>query len=527
MDTLVEKQAGQRSYWVTRLLLIAVAFLGLAHLAFLPPWEGFDEPAHWSSVEQIADTGTLPLYGKARLSADIEDYPGPLPYGFSLPENGAKRQTYRTYREAASPDIPTPPERKYEPGTVLNWQAQHPPLFYGLMAPVYKLVAHLPWVDHLLYLRLASWLIAFCGLVVGVLATERLLPSIGGRLASLMAAYPLMFPQFFPEMARLGNDSLVLLFCGASWAALLCILYGKPGVKAPILLGVFLGLGLLTKAFFLPISAGFLLFLAYYWWNNKVDFPLRHLLLALGVTLLIGGAWYVRNALLFGSVVGGDEFVAMERGPGFIAGLHANFSIGALLRGFASMAATFSWAGTWSLARLPDLLLLGPLALLGLAVVGGLLDIRRRPIIAWAPLFIVTPMLAGLGYHVFMKVAQTGLGKGTPGWYLHVLAAPLGMIVALGWRWPRLMSALFSYSLIFAAGAWVMQLTLFSGCSAKLDGNPYYTFKESSCFIDWHQLDVLASPMVGFASLLAGVVALGVAGIVHFRGRAASGGIPS
>jgi hypothetical protein len=81
MDILAEKQATRCSYWVTRLLLTAVAFLGLVHLAFLPPWEGFDEPAHWSSVEQAADTGTLPLYGKARLSADFEDYSGPLPYG--------------------------------------------------------------------------------------------------------------------------------------------------------------------------------------------------------------------------------------------------------------------------------------------------------------------------------------------------------------------------------------------------------------------------------------------------------------
>ena len=42
---------------VTGLLLAAVAFLGLAQIAFLPPWEGFDETAHWSYIQELSDTG--------------------------------------------------------------------------------------------------------------------------------------------------------------------------------------------------------------------------------------------------------------------------------------------------------------------------------------------------------------------------------------------------------------------------------------------------------------------------------------
>jgi len=43
---------------VSAILLIAVGFL-----AVLPPFEGFDETAHYSSIQQIADTGTIPRYG--------------------------------------------------------------------------------------------------------------------------------------------------------------------------------------------------------------------------------------------------------------------------------------------------------------------------------------------------------------------------------------------------------------------------------------------------------------------------------
>ena len=38
---------------VTALLLLATALVGLAHIAFLPPWEGFDETAHWSYIQEL------------------------------------------------------------------------------------------------------------------------------------------------------------------------------------------------------------------------------------------------------------------------------------------------------------------------------------------------------------------------------------------------------------------------------------------------------------------------------------------
>ena len=47
--------------------LLALLFMGLAYLAILPPFEGFDETAHYSSIRQIADTATIPLYGSISL----------------------------------------------------------------------------------------------------------------------------------------------------------------------------------------------------------------------------------------------------------------------------------------------------------------------------------------------------------------------------------------------------------------------------------------------------------------------------
>jgi hypothetical protein len=157
----------------TRLLLVAVGLVGVAHLAFLPPWEGFDEYAHWSSIQQIADTGTIPLIGRDRISADVDAYTGPMPYD-SVGAAEDRPPTYSAYRQAGSPPLRPPAERRYRPGRALNWEAQHPPLFYALLAPVYRASTSLAWPQHLFALRLAAWIIAWAGLCVGVLATERL-----------------------------------------------------------------------------------------------------------------------------------------------------------------------------------------------------------------------------------------------------------------------------------------------------------------------------------------------------------------
>ena len=49
--------------WILAELLLASLLIGLAHIAGLPPFEGFDEVAHYSYIEQIAKTGTLPRAG--------------------------------------------------------------------------------------------------------------------------------------------------------------------------------------------------------------------------------------------------------------------------------------------------------------------------------------------------------------------------------------------------------------------------------------------------------------------------------
>jgi hypothetical protein len=456
-----------------RLMLAAVFFVGLAHLAFLPPFEGFDEEAHWSSVALIADEGRTPVYGADRLDAAVMAYPGPHPYANRPPFDANRGLTYRAY----DPDTgETPrqarPPRPFAPAEEANWQAQHPPLYYALLAPLRWVSGGLSWSGQFFALRLVSWSFAFVGLVIGVEAARRygVLPGAGG--AVVMAAWPFLFPQFFPEMARIGNDSLCLLLMAIAFAGFLR-LETRGGFGAALVLGAALGAGLWTKAFFLPITAGFA---AYYAWRAWRRFQQQTPLTgwaapragALGLAAVIGGGWYVYKLVSTGDVTGGDEFVRLGQDASLIDGLVAHFSILEFGRGLAAIAASFAWAGSWSLARPSELYLVGPTLLVVWVLLRWALQWRTLRPEMLAPGFLAAPMIAGLVFHLLVRTAAGEGGAGTPGWYLHILAPAMGVAVAWGYRGSALAIGLTLYTLAFTIGAWLLQLSMFSGCAAKL-----------------------------------------------------------
>jgi hypothetical protein len=271
------------------LLLAATLLVGMAWILVTPPFEGFDETAHYSSLREIADTGAIPRYGQSRIATVVDAYgaQAPLPY---MQQHGVPLARPMSYRDFAGDDVaraafvsdfasvPGMP-RNFTAGTSLNWQAQHPPLYYLALAPLVRATDGMSLVMQMMVLRTASWLMAVAGLAVGVWGTARYMresaldkccaarPGEVGRtpaactlwwcaLPSACLAYPFFMPMFFPEFARIGNDSLCLLIFGACWALMLSMLGPKASRWHAAALGTCLGAGLLTKAFFIPISIG-------------------------------------------------------------------------------------------------------------------------------------------------------------------------------------------------------------------------------------------------------------------------------
>jgi hypothetical protein len=388
------------------------------------------------------------------------------------------------------------------------------------MAPIYRLGAGLNWLDHLLLLRLVSWVLAFAGFAWGARRTQMVLTDRGIADSRLLlpAAWPFLFPQFFPEMARLTNDTLCLLLLAAVWSLTLRILERGSNAGRAVGLGATLGAGLLTKAFFLPTTAGVGLLLAIAAWQRRDRADAARGLLALVLAGTLGGAWYVYKWLTTGTLTGGADFVALEQAGGLWHGLLAHFSLTQYALGVLRIIAGFAWAGTWSFAH-PIRLTVAPIMVS--VLLAGILyatRLRRSDMVAWAPACLIAPMLGGLLYHLLNMVAMTGEGAGTPGWYLHIFAAPLSLALVLGWRWPWLQGALAGYGVIFGAAMVPWQLSFFSGCLARR-GAGTATLDGATCGIDIAHLEAISLPGIALAAGAIGLTALVAAAAMLLRQR--------
>ena len=234
---------------------------------------------------------------------------------------------------------------------------------------------------------------------------------------------------------------------------------------------------------------------------------------------LIGGWWYVRNYALFGSFVGANDFLQADPALGFWEGLRRNFSIAEFIRGLGMLAGTFSLAGTWSLARLPEVPIAVPLALLAVTIGSWLSRLKDFGPRDWASAVIVGLLLVSLLAHLLHGLAMTGRAA-TPAWYLHIAAAPIAFAMARGWRTPRLNAVLSAASVGAMVIAWGLQLSLFSGCSTKSGAQKYYSFAGSDCIVDPVTLDALTIPLVGAIAASLGALFL-LAGLRSLYGASA------
>ena len=424
---------------IAYVLMLSTLVTGFGWLAVLPPMEDADGLAHYSYIQQIADAGIMSVFSEKNVSLDVNIYRKYLPTAYSSIspfDDLGGGITYRKFfslplSREASITLNTP--RNFAPSDVANVELQHPPLYYALLAPIYSMSHHWSWPTQMFLLRSVSWVFAFIGYVLGVAAIIRYWPKKdAGTVAAIAAAWPFLIPMFFPEMARLGGDSLCLLIMGGVWWMLLRI--DSTGVEARprdfVMLGILLGIGLLTKAFFIPITVGVALFL--FFRGDRMG-----LAVILALTLSLGFPWYIYKYISTGVFTGASEQGELARQGGLIKGLAENFNVFGLARGLAAVVASTTWGGTFSLARFHEIFL-APLAVLLLAPLFayiGRIYRTRLGDFSWAPVFIISMFVAGLVHHVLMMLAMTGVGNNTPGWYLHILTGPMGFIYSLGLLW--------------------------------------------------------------------------------------------
>jgi hypothetical protein len=509
--------------------LLSLLLIGLGYISIIPPFEGFDESAHLSSLRQIALTQSIPVYGESFLDKAITNYRGPRPYSSGKPPFDVELVYSKFFSQPSlvnsyqsvyklAPNIDN-----FSPSNQPNWQSQHPPLYYLIITPVTLLTKSMPLVIQIFWLRVSSYCLALIGVIFGLMGVMQL-PNIEDRKAFLAGylAYPIVLPMFFPEFARIGNDSLCVMLSGLLFYQF--IKFRKNGYtkENSIEMGVTLGLGLLTKAFFIPIFTGLIIYLLaltvpYYKTDiNKFKARTVNIFYMLLTGLIIGGGWYIYKQVTYGSLTGSDEAVQLHKQGGLINALILNFSLPDLLRGLIVWIPTFSWAGTWSLVRLPSEIQVPALIIALIFFIAFIKQLKKRGLhdILWLSTLIFLLFYAGLAWHVLVGMAaQTAATSG--GWYLHTIfpwiAPGLGLgIYSLSQNalWARFVKIGLLYCFFYQITAIWFSLTLYSGCSIKGVSKYFYFSDQYLCFnhIDqiYKNIAILSFPALASASFILG-----------------------
>jgi 4-amino-4-deoxy-L-arabinose transferase-like glycosyltransferase len=427
---------------VLLLSLIVVVYLLVGGLFAIqtPDWQTPDEPAHYNYIRQVVEDGCCPVI-----------------------EMGDWDSAYLDELKAArfAPELLGDLE-------LIQYEDHQPPLYYLLLSPVYASTG-----GSLTALRLASVVIGLVIVLCAYATGKALLPD-RPQIALGAAAFVAFQPQHVAILASVNNDAL-----GWSLVAVilwLSVAYVKRAVWVrPWMLGLLVGIALVTKSTaYLMAGIAFLAVILRWWTNPAAERPsgaalARALALYLVPALALGLIWWLRNFAVYGF----PDFLGLAAHDAVVVGqprteaLVSAVGLGGYLQQFArdtfnTFWGQFGWLGLpliggsvgWVYPAMLGLLIVG---LLGLAV--DRLVLRRSETIATVPgqraawlLLMLTVILSILAYLYYNTEFQQFQGR-----YMFPMLIPLGIALALGldawrrlllgrWRVTRWLTPLFFFS---------------------------------------------------------------------------------
>ena len=308
------------------IIIIWVCFFvrGLLYCSVWPLWEGFDEWAHFSVAQEMSK-GHLVIDRNATTSTEINLslQLAPIPRGmtFILPQSVTREQYWqlpveeRARREAALQILTAQNADNAPLVRMPAYEASQPPLYYWLIAIALRVLRNATLVDQVWSARVVTFAIGSLAIPIGFILCRKVFR--GGPLAFGLCALVVLMPGLAINLARVSNESLGIVVYSCLLLAI-CYWIEQPQRYARSLgIGICLGLGLLTKAYFLTaIPALLFLFLWFIWrdWNSEgkgKEYAIQALLV-FAIALGIGGWWYLRNYMETGTVSGLDEALMLR-----------------------------------------------------------------------------------------------------------------------------------------------------------------------------------------------------------------------
>ncbi|UCC62232.1 MAG: DUF2142 domain-containing protein [Anaerolineae bacterium] len=391
------------AFWLT-LIVVTYLVVGALFAIYTPAWQVPDEPAHYNYVRYLAEGGRFPILQDG-------DYP------------------HEYLEEIKSQKFPD--HLSIDP---IRYEFYQPPLYYLLATPIFKL-----FDGALVALRLLS-----VGLGAGlVYVAYRLALAIcpaQPTLALGTAAFVAFVPMHTAMMAAVNNDTLSELLLALTLWGTVRYLKGRGDNRALAVVGVLLGLGLLTKIHALNAVAVSLTSVVFRRWRDWRKM-MRELARLLVPALMLTVPWLVRNVVVYGwpDVMGLARHDEVVLGQLTTAGFVAQHGWARLLSDglrttYRSFWGKFGWMAVpvdgriyWALGLFSAVSVVGLTWRLVTVVrrsKGGLRDANVAP----AALLFLSALLTLLSYLWYNTKFVQHQGR-----YLFTALIPLGLAMALGW----------------------------------------------------------------------------------------------
>jgi len=438
---------GMNSSVLLVVLWICFVLRGVFYCVALPLWEGYDEPYHFAAVQYVLESGHMPN-SATPLSAEVEaslylapeswmirlhSLPRPVIthddyWKLPLPRREAMRRELSEVRVGTKATKP-------DPG-IPNYESQQPPLFYFSAAALLNYLGRYSLQTQVIVLRIATFFLASLVVPICYLIALRVLGTPPRAL--LVVALMVVLPELLINLARVSNEAPAIVVASTVLLFSLKVADNDRPFVSLIMLGTVLGLGLLTKAYFLaflPAVLIVILMLAVSRDNEK-DKVLLSAAAVISLVVVIAGSWYWHVHSATGSWSGETNDAAASAIPKSVLAaqlFHVNWRSGII-----SILLSHIWFGAWSFLRLPTWMYVATSVFGAAGLTGSVVAILRRSpnrshirhLVVLLSFYLCFWM--SLAYHILATYVHLGVSAST-GWYLYCLVVGELLLIEAGY----------------------------------------------------------------------------------------------
>ncbi len=413
-----------------RILLLAFGLTqAVLYSSLLPLWEGFDEAWHYGYVQYFAVSRQLPVIGQTNLSREVSDSLQTTPVSHVVKHNWPELQAFDAYF-TLSPEARVHERRKlndlprnggaasFHP----NYEVQQAPLAYAVLAVPDFLLRDVPLSSRILWLRIFNSVLS-AALTFGAAAYLFRMLGLAPPYEALGLFCIFACQMYWATTAHIASDGIALAL-SIWYFGNVAAFSNRPGTASAIRLSLATSLGLLAKAYFLPLAVFAVCLVAYR--------RIRALPVFAVIPILFAGPWYARNFVLYHNMSG---LLMSSAGIPPREALRALFRV-EWTRALPYMLRATLWTGNNSFTSFSMATLDCLLALLAAGILMYAVQVFRRREVAAGELAVLGAIAVFSAAVIYVVgndvILQHGASAGAEPWHTQPLLAPLLAIALLG-----------------------------------------------------------------------------------------------